>query len=92
MSTDIDAQVAVLQQMTLARLRDRYADVFGEPTVVTNNKAWLVKRIAWRSQALAEGDLSERSPATRRGAGPRRGPAYPAATSRPALLGTGQKA
>src|SRR5262245_30065070 len=61
MSTDIDAQVAVLQQMTLAGLRDRYAEVFGEPTVVTNNKAWLVKRIAWRLQALAEGGLSERA-------------------------------
>ena len=61
MSTDIDAQVAVLQQMTLARLRNRYAEVFGEPTVVTNNKTWLVKRIAWRLQALAEGDLSERA-------------------------------
>ena len=61
MSTDIDAQVAVLQQMTLARLRDRYAEVFGERTFVTNNKAWLVKRIAWRLQANAEGGLSERA-------------------------------
>ena len=25
------------------------------------NKAWLVKRIVWRLQALAEGDLSERA-------------------------------
>lgn len=32
----------------------------GEPTNA-NNKSWLVKRIAWRLQALAEGDLSERA-------------------------------
>jgi hypothetical protein len=34
--------------------------VFGEETRV-GNKAWLVKRIIWRLQALAEGDLSERA-------------------------------
>ena len=42
------------------RLRDRYAELFGEETRA-NNKPWLVKRIAWRLQALAEGDLSERA-------------------------------
>jgi Protein of unknown function (DUF2924) len=34
--------------------------VFGDATIA-NNKTWLVKRIAWRIQALAEGDLSERA-------------------------------
>jgi len=34
--------------------------VFGEETRV-GNKAWLGKRIIWRLQALAEGDLSERA-------------------------------
>jgi len=34
--------------------------VAGEPTGVTN-KGWLCKRLAWRLQALAEGDLSERA-------------------------------
>jgi DUF2924 family protein len=37
-----------------------YAEVFDEPTKA-GNKPWLVKRIAWRLQALAEGDLSERA-------------------------------
>jgi hypothetical protein len=46
-------------------LRQRYAEAFGEATN-GNNRAWLVKRIAWRLQVLAEGDLSER--ATRRAA------------------------
>jgi len=46
--------------MKVAELQVRYAEVFGEETRV-GNKAWLVKRIIWRLQALAEGDLSERA-------------------------------
>src|SRR5262249_50154246 len=42
------------------QLRLRYAAVFGE-TTNANNRTWLVKKIAWRRQALAEGDLSERA-------------------------------
>src|SRR5262245_21524039 len=38
----------------------KFAEVFGEPTP-SHNKVWLVKRIAWRLQAKAEGDLSERT-------------------------------
>jgi hypothetical protein len=34
--------------------------VFGENTNAAN-RAWLVKRISWRLQALAEGDLPERA-------------------------------
>jgi hypothetical protein len=41
-------------------LRARYAELFGEPTRA-GNRAWLIKRIAWRLQALAEGDLSQRA-------------------------------
>ena len=55
-------EVAALKRLTAARLRDRYAEVFGEATT-TGNKTWLVRRIAWRLQALAEGDLSERAKA-----------------------------
>jgi len=53
-------ELAALPQLTVAALRGRYAQVFGEATRV-GNKAWLVKRIAWRLQALAEGDLSARA-------------------------------
>jgi Protein of unknown function (DUF2924) len=52
--------LAALPQLTVAQLRQRYADIFGEPTN-SAHKAWLVKRIAWRWQASAEGDLSERA-------------------------------
>jgi hypothetical protein len=57
---NVAKEVAALQRMTTPALRTRYAEVFGEATQA-NNKAWLVKRIAWRLQAQAEGDLSERA-------------------------------
>jgi hypothetical protein len=53
-------EVAALQRMTVGQLRQRFADVFGEATAASN-RTWLVKRIAWRLQALAEGDLSQRA-------------------------------
>jgi Protein of unknown function (DUF2924) len=60
MHVNVAKEVAALEAMTVAELRGRYAWVFGEETRV-GNKAWLVKRIIWRVQALAEGDLSERA-------------------------------
>jgi Protein of unknown function (DUF2924) len=56
----IAREVALLKQMRMADLKARYAELFGEDCRA-NNKAWLIKRIAWRIQALAEGDLSERA-------------------------------
>jgi hypothetical protein len=53
--------VAALRRYSIRELRVRYAALFGEETRTTNNKVWLVKRIAWRLQALADGDLSERA-------------------------------
>lgn len=60
MHLNVGKEVAALQRMTVKELRAKYADVFGEETPA-NNKGWLVKRIAWRLQALAEGGLSERA-------------------------------
>jgi hypothetical protein len=57
---NVAKEVAALQRMTMVELKARYAAAFGEATHA-NNKAWLVKRLAWRLQALAEGDLSERA-------------------------------
>jgi hypothetical protein len=57
---NIAKEVAALKRMTVTELRIKYAEVFGEETR-GNNKPWLIKRIAWRLQALAEGDLSERA-------------------------------
>jgi len=53
-------ELAVLERMTVAELRARYADVFGDATR-TGNRTWLIKRITWRLQAQVEGDLSERA-------------------------------
>jgi hypothetical protein len=52
--------MAALQRLGAGQLRQRYAELFGE-TTNANNKTWLLKRIAWRLHALAEGDLSERA-------------------------------
>jgi hypothetical protein len=60
MHVNVAKGVAALEAITVAELRVRYAQVFREETRV-GNKAWLIKRIIWRLQALAEGDLSERA-------------------------------
>jgi hypothetical protein len=60
MSSKLTQHFAALRRLTTGQLRDQYAEVFGELTN-TCNRAWLIKRIAWRLQALAEGDLSERA-------------------------------
>ena len=46
--------------MTVGELQEKYLEVFGEETR-SHHKEFLRKRIAWRLQALAEGDLSERA-------------------------------
>jgi hypothetical protein len=60
MHVNVDKEVAALEAMTVAELRSRYAQVFGEESRV-RQKTWLVRRIVWRLQALAEGGLSERA-------------------------------
>ena len=60
MHVNVAKELAALEAMTVAELRDRYARVFGEETRV-GSKALLVKRIIWGLQASAEGDLSERA-------------------------------
>ncbi len=49
-----------LKRLTPKQLREKYLQLFGEDTR-TKNKTWLVRRIAWRLQSNAEGDLSERA-------------------------------
>jgi Protein of unknown function (DUF2924) len=53
-------EVAALRRLSVGQLRLRFAELFGE-TTNASNRTWLTKRIAWRLQALAEGDLSERA-------------------------------
>ena len=44
----------------MAALREKYREVFQEETR-SRHREHLFRRIAWRLQALAEGDLSERA-------------------------------
>jgi hypothetical protein len=60
MTVNVAREAAVLQRLTMPQLRQRYAEVYAE-TTNAGNRAWIVKRILWRLQALAEGDLSERA-------------------------------
>jgi hypothetical protein len=60
MKLDIDREVAVLEGMSTGQLCERYAKLFGQP-VRTRHRGYLIRKIAWRLQALAEGDLTERA-------------------------------
>jgi hypothetical protein len=53
-------EVESLRRSSLANLRERYQEVFQEETR-SRHREHLFRRIAWRLQALAEGDLSERA-------------------------------
>lgn len=57
---DVGKELAALRRMGVAALREKYAEVFGEATR-SGNRAWLLKRVAWRVQALAHGDLTDRA-------------------------------
>lgn len=60
-STDnVKKQIAALERMTVGQLRERYTEVFGEPAR-SGNRQWLFRRVAWRIQLLAEGDLATRA-------------------------------
>jgi hypothetical protein len=72
MGTELGKELAALKRLTVGKLREKYAEVFGEPTN-GHNRPWLVRRIAWRLQERALGGLAT---------GPRRGrpsqvPRYP---------------
>lgn len=56
----IEQTIAALRRMTVTQLREKYLEVFGEPSR-SGNKDFLFKRVAWRIQSLAEGGLSERA-------------------------------
>lgn len=60
MAIDVRGALRELNRMTVTQLRERYAEVFGE-AARSFNRRHLVKRIAWRMQALREGDLTERA-------------------------------
>lgn len=60
MQLNIEMEVAKLRHMTAGQLREHYAKVIGEETR-SYHKTYLIRRIIWRLQAKAEGDLSVRA-------------------------------
>ena len=60
MKLNLAKELAALEQMSVGQLQQRYAEIFGE-TVRSRHKQYLIRRIAWRLQANAEGGLSERA-------------------------------
>ena len=60
MDPGLGRAIQQLPRWTVAVLRTKYRDLFGEDAKSTH-KQFLVRRIAWQLQAQAEGDLSERA-------------------------------
>jgi hypothetical protein len=60
MTAQVAIEIAGLQTLKTRALKARYRDLFGEDSR-SSNQTHLVRRIAWRLQAIALGDLSERA-------------------------------
>src|SRR6185437_7542790 len=60
MNQDVLIEIEKLRRAGLIDLRKRYRELFGEETEC-RHREHLFRRVAWRLQALAEGDLSERA-------------------------------
>jgi hypothetical protein len=60
MDTAILMEIENLRRASLAGLREKFREVFQEE-IRSRHREHLFRRIAWRLQALAEGDLSERA-------------------------------
>ena len=60
MNTAVLREIESLRRASVTDLRNKYQEVFQEQTR-SKHREHLFRRIAWRLQALAEGDLSERA-------------------------------
>jgi len=60
MDDTVYREIEQLPRMRMEELRQRYQEVFGEASH-SQHKQHLVRRIAWRLQVLAQGDLAERA-------------------------------
>ena len=56
----VGAEIEEMKGWTTSGLRTKYLELFGYASR-SSNKQFLFRRIAWRLQAQAEGDLSERA-------------------------------
>lgn len=60
MEAGLFAEIVELDHLSVDALKMKYRELVGEDSR-SSNKQFLVRRIAWRLQAQAEGDLSERA-------------------------------
>jgi hypothetical protein len=60
MEPAIAEEMEQLARMPIEQLRVRYREAYGE-AATSSHKQHLVRRIAWRLQVLAQGDLTERA-------------------------------
>ena len=60
MDDAVRIEIETLRKLKITELKSRYDDLFGEASP-SCNRVHLFRRIAWRLQAQAEGDLSERA-------------------------------
>ncbi len=57
---NVAMELAALDQMSTGDLAARYRELHGQPCR-TRHRAYLIRKVAWRIQANAEGDLTERA-------------------------------
>ena len=57
-TSEVQREIGRVDDMTVQQLRDRYREVFDEDTR-SRNRQYLIKKIKWRIQEMAEGGLSE---------------------------------
>jgi hypothetical protein len=60
MDQETQKEIEALRRLKVKDLKARYRELFGEESR-SSNRAHLFRRIAWRLQARAEGDLTERA-------------------------------
>jgi hypothetical protein len=60
MNDELRREIEQLRRQNIKALKARYRELFDEESR-SSNQAHLFRRIAWRLQALSEGDLSQRA-------------------------------
>jgi hypothetical protein len=60
MTPSIEVQIEKLRALPANALKAKYVELFGEETR-SGNRQYLFRRVAWRLQAMLEGDLTERA-------------------------------
>ena len=60
MKLNLHRELVLMNKMTIKELKRKYAELFHEG-VNSNNRVWIIRRIAWRLQANEQGGLSERA-------------------------------